>query len=388
MRTGIYVVVVLTAGAYLPSPLYPGYQGAIGFSDLTMTVIYATFALVSAPALLLCGSASDALGPRTVLRAAVVAAAVGTACFAVASGTMWLVVGRAAQGIALGAATGAASALIGQHAGGSKGGGGTVPASTAFVAGTAIGPIAGGLLAQYAPAPLVLPFVLHLVLLWFGWRAVSALPAPSAPRARRWIPTRPRVPAGARPLFATAALTGFLAWAVAGLFLSVIPALLDRAAHTNLAVTGGVLGAVLVCSVLAQPVVPRVGPRYAQLAGLAALSGSVVVLALSLGGRPSLTLLAAVIAGAGHGLAYGGAVAAMERGTPPDRRGAVTGALYLAFYLGAGCPAIAIGLITLGHSLMTATLCVTAAVAVLVPLNAAAVVSVRPAERPCPRRSG
>ncbi|MFD0776192.1 MFS transporter, partial [Streptomonospora algeriensis] len=92
-RTAAYLLVVLTAGAYLPSPLYPGYQAAFGFSDLVMTLIYATFALVSAPALLLFGPAADALGPRPVLRSSVGAAALGSACFALAEGPAWLLAG-------------------------------------------------------------------------------------------------------------------------------------------------------------------------------------------------------------------------------------------------------------------------------------------------------
>lgn len=88
------MLIVLTAGAYLPSPLYPGYQGAFGISDLTMTLVYATFALVSAPALVLLGPASDVLGPRPVLRAGIVTAALGSVCFAIASGPAWLLIGR------------------------------------------------------------------------------------------------------------------------------------------------------------------------------------------------------------------------------------------------------------------------------------------------------
>lgn len=203
---------------------------------------------------------------------------------------------------------------------------------------------------------------------------------------RRWRPTRPQIPAAIRPHFTAAALTGFLAWTAAGLFLSVIPALLDRADHghadqSNPAVIGGVLGTVLICSVITQRPVTALGAWNAQLAGLAAVFASLVLLALSAGGSMALTLAAAVVAGAGHGLAYGGAAAAVEEAVPEDRRGAVTGALYLAFYLGAGLPAIAIGLITLATPLATATTWVTAAAALLVPVAAAAVVSVRRVRR-------
>ena len=376
MRTGLYVLVVLTAGAYLPSPLYPEYQRVFEISDLTMTLIYATFALISAPALLLFGPASDALGPRSVLRASIVLAAAGSACFTLAAGPIWLLAGRAAQGLALGAVTGAAGTLIGECAHGRSRVAGAVLVSTAFLAGTAAGPIAGGALAQYAPAPQLLPFVLHLVLLGIGWRCVSRLAA-HGPQIARWKPTRPAIPQGMRLLFTTAAATGFLAWTVAGLFLAVIPTLLTRAGQTNLAVTGGILGAVLLCSVATQPLVARLGAQHAQLAGLGALLVALALLAMTVGGSTSVTVAAAVVAGAGHGLAYGGAAAAIDATAPAGKRGALTGALYVAFYLGAGCPAVVIGLVTLAHPLTTATAYVTGASAGLVLLVGAAVGFVR-----------
>lgn len=376
VRTGSYLLVVLTAGAYLPSPLYPDYQRVFEISDLAMTLIYATFALVSAPVLLLFGSASDALGARAVLRAGTLSAAAGSLCFAFAADATWLVAGRAAQGLALGAATAAATTLISDNARDSSRSRGTALASTAFLLGTAAGPVAAGVLAQYLWAPRFTPYLLHLLLLWFGWRRVSALRA-RAETARAPRPRRPRIPRGVRWSFAAAAMTGFLAWAVVGLFLAVVPALLDRAAQVDTATTGFVLGAVLVCSAAAQPLVVRVGVRSAQLAGLAGLFTSLCLLASTGGGSIPITLCAAVVAGAGHGLAYGGAAAAVEDVAPRAERGAVVGALYLAFYLGAGCPAIAVGLVTLGSPLEVAMSWVTAAAGALVPVAAAAVAFVR-----------
>ena len=363
---GLYALTALTAGAYLPSPLYPAYQGAFGASDLAMTLVYATFALVSAPALVLFGPASDAVGPRPLLQLGLVASATGSVCFAVADGTAWLVLGRAAQGIALGAATGAATALI---EAGSPPLRGPALASTAFLGGTAAGPITAGLLAEHAPR--CAPFALHLVAVAVGWRLVSGLPALTGPRAR-WRPTRPRIPAGMGAPFTAAALTGFLAWLVAGLFLSVIPALVARSGQTGPAVTGAVLGAVLVCSMLAQPLVRPLGPRRAEVLGLVALLGGLVLLALTTGSSAVLTPVAAVVAGGGHGLAYGGAATAVQQ-APSGQRGAVAGALYLAFYLGSGLPAVCIGLLARTAPLETATTEVTTAAAALVPLAAAAV---------------
>lgn len=381
-RTGVYLLVVLTAGAYLPSPLYPVYQGAFGFSDLTMTLVYAMFALVSGPALLLFGPASDALGLRAVLRTSVVVAAVASLCFVIANGPVLLLIGRAAQGLALGAATGAATALITRCAPADKRARASVLASMAFVGGTAVGPVAAGVLAQYGPAAHMLPYLVHLLVLALGWHRLSDLPA-ARPRSTLWRPTRPGIPAGMRRVFATSAATGFLAWTAAGLFLSIIPAILGRAAQTsNLAITGGVVSAVLVCSLLCQPLVVGCGPRRAQLAGLGALLVSLVALALTGGGSVPVTLIAAVTAGIGHGLAYGGATATVDAALPDSRRGSITSALYLAFYLGAGVPAVAIGLLSLWQPLTTATSWLSAVAAALVPVIGVALMLTNHSSRP------
>lgn len=369
---GGYVLVALTAGAYLPSPLYPAYQHDLGLSDLTMTLVYAVFALVSAPALLLFGPAADAVGPRSVLRAAILAAMFGTACFALASGPGWLVVARAAQGIALGAATGAATALITRSAGGGNSARRAVLASAAFLAGTAAGPILGGLLAEHAPAPEVLPHLVVLVVLAIGWHLVSTR-VPSAGRQTRWRPTRPRIPIGTRSRFTASAASGFLAWSVAGLFLAVIPVLLTRAGQGGTALIGCILGAVLICSVLVQPLVTRLGETAAQLVGLCGLLISLAILAWTAAGSVPITLAAAVIAGFGHGLTYGGAAAAVDAAAPATDRAGITAAAYVAFYLGSGCPAVVVGALTMRWPLEIATSAVTAIAAAAVPLVAAAV---------------
>lgn len=376
------LLIVLTAGVYLPSPLYPEYQSVFDFGDLMMTVVYAVFALVSAPALVLFGPAADALGPRLVLRASVVAAALASGCFALANGPVLLLVGRAGQGLALGAATGAATALITNHAPPGRKGRASVLAGMAFVGGTAAGPPVAGLLAQYLPAPLVVPYLVHLVLLGIGWWRVSTT-IDVQQRVQRWRPTWPRIPAGIRLRFATAAATGFLAWAVAGLFLAVIPSVLDRAAGIDhLAVVGATVGAVLVCSVLIQPLVPRCGARNAQLLGLGAVLVSLVALALTGGGSLPVTMAAAGTAGIGHGLAYSGATTTIDTSAPNNTRGAVNAALYLAFYLGSGIPAVAVGLLTLGQPLTTAISGISTGTAVLIPLVGVALVLAHRRTRP------
>ncbi|WP_244502334.1 MFS transporter [Streptomyces oceani] len=374
VRTAGLLVIVLTAGAYLPSPLYPDYQRLFGYDDLVMTLLFATFALVSAPALLFLGPAADAVGPRPLLRLSVLIAAAGSGCFLLADGPGWLFAGRVGQGLALGAATGAAQAFISWHRGPTTRFSGPLVMSLAFVAGTAAGPVLAGTLAQYGPAPLATPYLLHLALLAWVWLRLSrttptatAAPSPrtattptAAPpttgaSSRRWRFVRPHIPRGIRALFAVAGLNGFLAWAVVGIFLALLPALLVRELpDADPALTGAVLGSLLVWSLLAQLLGARCTVRTAQRLGVVALTGSLLLLASTGGGSLSGTLGSALLAGTGHGLAFSGATRAVDAATPVGRRAGVGAALHLLFYLGSGAPAVAVGLLTAWIPLTTA----------------------------------
>lgn len=371
MQTAALLVVVLTAGAYLPSPLYPDYQRLFGYDDFVMTLLFATFALVSAPALLLFGPAADIVGHRPVLRCGVLLAAAGSCCFLLADSPGWLFAGRAGQGLALGAATGAAQALITWHRSPTARIGGPLLASLAFVAGTAAGPVVAGTLTRYGPAPLATPYLLHLALLAWVWvRLHRTVSAPAATHgARRWRPTRPHIPIDVRPLFVVAGLNGFLAWAVVGIYLALVPALLRRVLDGgNPALAGGVLGTVLIWSLLAQLAGARCTSRTAQQLGVAALTGSLLLLAATQAASLPATLGSSLLAGAGHGLAFSGAARTVDAETPAGDRAGVGAALYLLFYLGSGAPAVVVGLLTTWMPLTTAVTllsCAAAGVGVL-----------------------
>jgi hypothetical protein len=55
-------LVVVTIGANMPPPLFPRYVDAYSLSALEVTCIFATYTLCIAPALLVFGPLSDAMG--------------------------------------------------------------------------------------------------------------------------------------------------------------------------------------------------------------------------------------------------------------------------------------------------------------------------------------
>ena len=98
------VTVSRLAGSSLPTPLYPMYQAAWGFSAGTVTGIFAIYALAVLAALLVAGRLSDHVGGRPVLLVSSAAQVVAMLVMATANGVPALVAGRIIQGLATGAA--------------------------------------------------------------------------------------------------------------------------------------------------------------------------------------------------------------------------------------------------------------------------------------------
>src|SRR5689334_17187490 len=104
------ITVGFLAGSSAPSPLYPIYQAAWGFSPLAITVIFGVYAFAVLAALLVAGRVSDHIGRRPVLLAATLVQAATMILFATASGLTGLLVARVIQGLSAGAAVAAVGA--------------------------------------------------------------------------------------------------------------------------------------------------------------------------------------------------------------------------------------------------------------------------------------
>ena len=350
------------AGSNLATPLYAVYEQRFGFSSAVLTVVFATYALVLAPSLLVFGQLSDRLGRRRVLSAGLATATVGLALFALAAGLGWLFAARAVQGLAVGMISGAAAAALVEldpSAGGLDAAAhhrAALFAALAQAGGSAAGPILGGLLAEWAPEPRVLAFALVGTVTAACAVAMLAVPEPVTTTAGAWRIQRPGVPPAIRVLFVRIGITGAAAWAVMALFLSVVPSyaatLLDT---SNLALLGAISGLPLAMSCVAQLGIRIDSRARAQATGLALLAAGLAALvaAFPLHSLPVL-LAAAVLAGAGHGVAFLGAQAQLNASAPPDRRGEVNAAFYTCIYLGVACSVIGAGLLTLRTSLSTA----------------------------------
>src|SRR5437868_2334013 len=144
---------VLMAGANLATPLYAVYAQRFGFSSLVLTAIFAAYAFVLVPSLLLFGRLSDRFGRRPVMFAGLLVACAGLVLFSAAQGTAWLFAARALQGLAVGMISGPATAALVEFDPRRDEQRPALLAGLAQAGGSGVGPVAAGLLAQWAPAP-------------------------------------------------------------------------------------------------------------------------------------------------------------------------------------------------------------------------------------------
>ncbi|EMF29743.1 multi-drug efflux transporter [Streptomyces gancidicus BKS 13-15] len=364
------VFAVCMTGTTLPTPLYPLYQQKFGFSELTVTVVYAVYAFAVIGALLLVGNASDAVGRRPVLLWGLVCAGASAVCFLLATGTAWLYAGRLLSGLSAGLFTGAATAYVMESAPPGRASRATFVATAVNMGGLGCGPLLAGILAEYAPWPLHLPYAVHLTLVACSAAVLLWLPETVGDlRPLRTVrPQRPGVPPHVRAVFGPAATAAFVGFALFGVFTSVSPAFLARYLHvTDHAVSGVVVATAFFASIAGQTAVGRVGVGRSLPLGCAGLLAGLALLAGALHWDTlALVVPSALVGGVGQGLAFRGALAAVGRASPPDQRAAVISSLFVVAYTGISVPVIGVGLLTEPLGLENAGLVFIACMAALV----------------------
>jgi len=349
--------VVLMAGVNLPTPLYAVYSQRFGFSSAILTAVFALYAFVLVPALMLFGQLSDRLGRRIVLLMGLGAGAAGLVVFAFAKDTAWLFAGRALQGLAVGMASSAATAALVELEPNRDARRPALLAGLAQAGGSGAGPLVAGLLAQWAPDPLRLPYLVLLAATGAVALLALRIPEPLRGRTASWQITRPAVPAGIRRPFARVALTAAVLWAAVAMFLSIVPSYAAKLLQTsNLALLGVITAVMLAASCAAQVVAHRgMASRRAQQAGLVLLAlGLAGLVVASPVGSLALLLAAAVLTGTGHGIGFLYAQDDLNRIAPADRRGEVTAAFITCIYVAVAGSVITVGLVDTRLSLAVA----------------------------------
>jgi MFS family permease len=351
MLAAALVLALVFNVANLPAPLYVIYRDRFGFSELMLTVAYAVYMIGSVIAMTAFGRLSDQIGRRPVLFASIGLAAASTVVLLATVDTAMLLAGRVLSGLAGGLTATACTAWIAELQPNRDRRIAALFSTGGNLAGLALGPLIAGVLAQYTPYPLALPYVVYLaglivpaLVVWTVHETVRDK------RSLNEISLRPRigVPAEIAAQFIAPAVSAFVAFAVMGFYSALIPTLLEQALKIEShAIGGAVIFFFFAVGVGAIALSGSMSSRAAMLTGVALLVPGVALLELAqVLGSMSLLLASSAIGGVASAFGYRGSLQVINEIAPSDRRAETVSTYLLACYCGVSLPVIGIGLLS------------------------------------------
>ncbi|MFC7220150.1 MFS transporter, partial [Streptomyces polyrhachis] len=321
-------------GANQFTPLAVVYRTREGWPTVPVVVMFTMYLVGLVPGLLLGGAAADRFGRRRVVCLALAATAAASALLALAPITQQVVyASRLTTGAAAGLLLSAATVWL-QELCESSGRDGARTAMYATGAGFASGALVGGVVAEWAPAPMVAPPLLHTALTTAVLLAARRVPdtSPAGPpgtppsRRHRWgVVLHPRFVLVVLP----ASPAAFAAATVA--YVVLPPLVVDRV-HGHAPLFGGLAaGVTIAMGIAVQPLALRLdsaGSARSTLVAMATVVAGLLVAADAVLRDSALTALgAAVVLGAGYGLTLASGLKEVERLTP-DRESSTASSVY------------------------------------------------------------
>jgi MFS family permease len=252
------------------------------------------------------------------------------------------------SGVAAGLITGVAAAALTELEPHGRTQRAAVVSTTVSTFGLGLGPLIAGLLAEYGPWPVRLPFVVYLVLLVPALFLVRWMPTTAARQpgdTARWHIRRPAVARAVRPAFSVASMAAFPAFAVLGFFTSLAPTFLSgELGIGSIAISGLMVFAVFAASGSVQLLFRRLHDRSAITFGVAVIPVGLLLIVLALRADSLPLFIAGVLAGgAGSGLAFMGSLTLINRLAPAADRAQTVSAYFVVCYLAISVPVIGLG---------------------------------------------
>ena len=322
------------------------------FVDLLLFI----YALGIAPALLISGPLSDRIGRKPVMLAAPVFSIIGSLLIAAGETTgPLLLVGRALSGVGFGIAMAVGGSWVKElsHARfdeKAKSTSGAKRQSMALTLGFGIGAGIAGSLAQFAPLPGQLPYILHIVLTIPTIIAMTVVPETRqsphlAGGTRESILSSLRTPSVTRPRFLlVAAMVAPWVFGAAGVAYAIIPTLMQDEVGQPVFFSALITFFALLFGFAIQQFGPSIASETSARGSLAAMGIVIVGMGLAMWMSSSPTVLSAVIAalvlGMGYGLAMFTGLNEVQRIAGPRDLAGLTGVFYCLTYIGFAFPAI------------------------------------------------
>jgi MFS family permease len=337
-------------GANQFAPMLLVYQRDVGVGEATLQAMLGVYAVGLIPGLLIGGPLSDRVGRRAVVLPAAALSVVATGLLMLGGESIAaLFLGRLLAGIVSGAVFSAATTWL-RESSLALGVGSSAASRTAAAmsAGFGLGPLVAGAVAQWAPAPTVLPYVPHLLLMSVVLALLRAAPAddrspvPAMLRGRLDIRSHPRFRGFVVPL---------APWAFAApvIGFALLPAITGVGERGHGIVLAAALTAVTALSgVGVQPVARRLGlpPVVLGCTGLVALAAGLGLGVATLDGQDWLLVPTGLVLGCAYGLCLVAGLIEVQRLASARELARATSVYYALTYLGFAAPY----LLTRGHA--------------------------------------
>jgi predicted MFS family arabinose efflux permease len=333
------------------TPLLLLYRQVQGYSSVAVDLFLAFYIVGLVPGFLLAGPLSDRHGRKRLTLVGLVLGVVGSVVLALgADSAAWMCLGRLVSGVSVAIAMVVGTSWIKELSGPPFGAPvapavGARRASLTLTAGFALGAGVSGVLAQWGPAPTLLPYAVQIVL-----SALAVVPLLRAPETRaRDLRVSSllgdlRLPRGDRRRFLGVILP-MAPWvfSAAGLAYAVTPALVaDRVGGYRIAFATLLTVVTLGAGAGIQPFTGRIAAltrgRQALVGlvlavvgtGLCALEATLV--------SPLVALLVGLVLGLSYGVCLVSGLVEVQRMAGPDDLAGLTGVYYSLTYVGFALP--------------------------------------------------
>ncbi|CAM4135204.1 MFS transporter [Comamonas aquatilis] len=342
-------------GTALASPLYPLYQQAWGLQPSHITQIFVAYMFGALASLLFLGRLTDRFGFLPVLRSGLILMTAGVLASALAWNVASFAVCRFIIGIASGLITTSASVGMTRlnNSGDLQRAAATTSLTIAF--GFGLGPVVGGLMAQWLPAPLQTAYMPSLLLSLLGIYALFQLRlpesantviAPDQPLSLRDV--RPSISQPRKPFLAHYALgcmAAFSAFGMFSLFASLAPSFMEHMLPWHgPAVSGLSIGIILFLSAGVQLIARPYATKSVIITGFFALTLSNLLLMVNtFAGSPWLFALSVLTTAAGHGLCNLAGLSVVNKVSKPVSRTGLLSTYLVIGYLGTIVPILGLG---------------------------------------------
>jgi MFS family permease len=343
------MIAVMFMGSTIVTPLYSLYAKQFGFSPLMLTLIYAVYVIGNLVSLFFFGGVSDRAGRRRIVLRAMGLAALSTCIYFFATNPSWLFVARVLSGFSIGLAAGAGTAWIAELDAEDRTRATLVAVGSNF-AGLAVGPLISGLIAEYSPRPLQLPFLIYIGLVALSAVFIARSPETVNHQGSTGTPGRTSVamPRSIRARFIAPAITAFTVFSLYGFYFSLAPSVLIDSLHqTNRAVGGAVVFELGLVSAATIIFTRQLASGTCMRLALALLVPSLALLiAAQAQGSLSLLLLGTALSGISGALGYRGSLQVVNQIAPADQRAGVSSVYFIVCFIGNSLPVIAVAALT------------------------------------------